>query len=89
MGKTIRHNKHGKKYQERESAGFGYETNIKDSRGITIAKRSDKFMKFMVRESIVVGVILMNVMPKVIDVKVLNMYKENFFVEDFKEKLIK
>ena len=42
MGKTVRHNKHGKKYQERESAGVGYETNLRDSRGMTVVKKSDK-----------------------------------------------
>lgn len=38
MGKTIRHNKRGNAYQDKDSAGVNYHTNIKAGRGWTETK---------------------------------------------------
>lgn len=42
MGKTIRHNRNGKSYQDKDSAGLGYHTNITDWRGCTEYKSTNK-----------------------------------------------
>lgn len=42
MGKTIRHNRNGKPYQDKDSAGWGYYTEVIDPKGIVKRKPGSK-----------------------------------------------
>lgn len=42
MSRTKRHNRNGEVYLEKDSAGYGHHTNIKDSRGVNKYKDNTK-----------------------------------------------